>query len=97
MFAIGICLGQQLAVHIIVIVAYTIDKKRYLFTNADMFIGIIYRFYTLFNILMLFEHSLRHLDDFGFEHNQWLYENARILWKNHALIKLPLNYIMEKM
>lgn len=69
------------------------DKARYVITNADLFVGVMYSFYALFNILMLIEHSLRHLEDFGLKPNLWLFEHARFLWSNHAMIKLPLNII----
>jgi hypothetical protein len=69
------------------------EVKRYLVTNADMWVGTLYSFYVLFNILMLVEHSLRHLEDFGLAHSPWLYDNARWLWSNHAFIKLPLNML----
>lgn len=69
------------------------DRNKYVITNADLFLGLLYSFYFLINLITLFEHSLRHLDDFGLEYSEWLYQNARFFWSNYANIKLPLNIL----
>lgn len=70
-----------------------VDKGKYVITNADLFLGLLYSFYFVLNLLTLFEHSLRHLDDFGLTQSEWLYEKARFFWNNYEHIKLPLNIL----
>lgn len=70
-----------------------VERDKYLITNADLFLGLMYIFYCVLNLITLFEHGLRHLDDFGFEKNIWLFENARFFWANYGNIKIPLNIL----
>lgn len=69
------------------------ERDKYLITNADLFLGLLYSFYFLINLLTLLEHCLRHLDDFGLPYNEWLYQNARFFYLNYEHIKLPLNIL----
>ncbi|UAA40449.1 hypothetical protein KIH87_08985 [Paraneptunicella aestuarii] len=73
------------------------DPDKYVVTNADLIVGKIYITYCIINLLALLEHSLRHLDHFGFpkdaSYTVYLYENFRLIWGHYELVKHSLNIV----
>lgn len=69
-----------------------ITPHKYVFTNADYILSVIYKCYLLAAVLALGEHIIRHLDDFGLP-SEWSVPDLLYIHSAYAPIKLTLNML----
>lgn len=68
----------------------SIDKGKYIYTNADYVLSLIYKVYILIIFLMFGEHLLRHLDHLGLP-PEWNLTNLMVIYENYTWVKRALN------
>ncbi|XOV78146.1 MAG: hypothetical protein ACFHVJ_14520 [Aestuariibacter sp.] len=66
-----------------------VTPYKYLYSNADYTLGLIYKTYLALTVFMLVEHLLRHPDDLGLP-VEWAL-NLRYVYDAYPTIKMTLN------
>lgn len=67
-----------------------VTPYKYLYTNADYTLAMIYKIYLAITLLMFGEHLLRHLDDLGLP-EEWNFSDLLYVYNSSSFLKRALN------
>lgn len=68
----------------------SVTPHKYVFTNADYILSLIYKCYLAITVLSLVEHFMRHLEDLGLP-EEWSQPELLVVYNSYFFIKATLN------